>query len=124
MTLRVYAIWAAVFVVGASLAAGQGSAGQVAGTRTMSATGAVTSVSANSLVIEGKEKKSITFTVDAKTRVFKRGATVRILPVPPLGRSGPSLVSVVHPGDLVTVRFQIVGTTIKATEIRVLSKSN
>ena len=119
MTLRVYAIWS-VLAVGVSLAAAPGSAGQAAGAKTMSATGVVTSVSGYSLVIEGSAKKSITFTVDAKTRVFKR-STPRILPP---GRRSPSLVSVVHPGDRVTVRFQIVGTTILAAEIRVLGKSD
>jgi hypothetical protein len=124
MSLRICARLAAAFAMTVSLAAGQGGAvGQAPSTKTLSATGVVTSVSARSLVIEGTGKRSLTFTLDSKTRVFSRGARVRPLPLRPGGdEASLAITDFVHSGDRVTVRFQLAGTALKAFEIRVLSK--
>ena len=124
MSLSICATLAAAFAVTVSLAAGQGGVGQAPSTKTMSATGVVTSVSARSLVIEGTGKKSMAFILDAGTRVFSRGrASVRPFPLRPGGDEASSAITdFVHVGDRVTVRFQIAGTALKAIEIRILAK--
>jgi hypothetical protein len=124
MSLRICATLAAAFAVTVSLAAGQGDVGQAPSTKTMSATGVVTSVSARSLVIQGTGKRSMTFTLDSRTRVFSRGrAGFRAFPLrPEEGAASSAITDFVHSGDRVTVSFQIAGIALKAIEIRVLSK--
>jgi hypothetical protein len=85
MRCRVFATLAAVIAVSVSLAAAQGSARGSEATKKMSATGTVVSVSSASLVIEGKEQRSLTFAVDSATRIFARGA-IRKLLQPAIGR--------------------------------------
>ena len=113
---------AAVLAVAMSLAAAQGKPGQAPSTKTMSATGVVTAVTTGSLVIEGNRKRSMTFTLDSATRVLKKGRARLITLRFERGEAGLKITDVLHAGDRVMVRFQIAGTTLKAIEIRVLSK--
>ena len=122
MPLRICATLAAAFAVSVSLAAGQGGVSQAPSTRTLSATGVVTSVSARSLVIEGTGKRSLTFILDSGTRVLSSGQARLLPPAPRRPEASSAVPDFVHSGDRVTVRFQIAGTVLKATEIRVLSK--
>ena len=125
MSLSICATLAAAFAVTVRLAAGQEGVGQAPSTKTMSATGVVTSVSTRSLVIEGTGRKSLTFALDSGTRVFSRGrASVRPFPLRPGGDEVSwAIPDFVHVGDRVTVRFQIAGVALKAIEIRVLASA-
>src|SRR6266699_3450928 len=96
MTRSVVAILAAVTVVSVCLSAAQGSARNAQATKKMSATGIVTSVSSASLVIEGKEKQSITFAVDSTTRIFARGRIMKIGSRPAIGAPGLKITDVLH----------------------------
>jgi hypothetical protein len=122
MSLRICATLTAAFAVTVSLAAGQEGVGQAPGTKTLSATGAVTSVSTRSLVIEGTGKRSLTFTLDSGTRVLSRGRARLLPPAPRRPEISSAIPDFVHSGDRVTVRFQVSGTVLKAIEIRVLAK--
>jgi hypothetical protein len=119
MTRTVFATLAAALAVSVSLGAAQGRADNAQASRKMSATGTVTSVSSTTLVIEGKEKQSITFVVDAKTRLLARGATRKIGPRPATGAPGLKITDFLHRGDLVTVSFELTAPPLRASEVRV-----
>jgi len=82
--------------------------------------GTVTAVSASSLSIEGSSgggaKFTQTFVIDAKTHVVARGASKS------LAGGGP-ITNAVGKGDHVDVAFEESGTTLRATEVRVMSKA-
>ena len=120
MTRSVFATLAAVLAVSVSHGAAQGGAGIAQATKKMSATGTVVSVSNASLVIEGREQRSITFTVDSKTRLLARGSTRKIRPRPTIDVAGLKITDFVHKGDLVTVSFYLTGAPLRAIEIRVV----
>jgi hypothetical protein len=82
--------------------------------------GTVTAVSASSLSIEGSSgggaKFTQTFVIDAKTHVVARGASKS------LAGGGP-ITNAVGKGDHVDVAFEESGSTLHATEVRVMSKA-
>ena len=122
MTRTVSATLAAVLAVSVSLGAAQGSASNAQAAKKMSATGIVTSVSSTSLVIEGKEQQSITFVVNSKTRLFARGAIVKIRPRPAIGAPGLKITDMLHKGDLVTVSFYLTDAPLRASEVRLVRR--
>jgi hypothetical protein len=82
--------------------------------------GTVTAVSASSLSIEGSSgggaKFTQTFVIDAKTHVVARGASKS------LAGGGP-ITNAVGKGDRVDVAFDESGSTLHATEVRVMAKA-
>ena len=91
-----------------------------AGVPPKSAAGTVTAVSASSLTIEGTggggSKFTQTYVIDSGTHVIARGATKT------LAGGGP-ITNAVGKGDKVNVSFDEVGSALKATEVRVMSKA-
>jgi len=120
MTRSIFAILVTMLAASVSLtAARQAPATQP--TKTLSATGIVTSVSNASLVIEGKEKHFITFVVDSTTRILARGRITKIRPA--IGTPGPKITDILHRGDLVTVSFYLTGNTLRAREVRLVRQA-
>ena len=119
MTGSIFAILAILLTASASLTAAREAPTQA--TKTLSATGIVTSVSNASLVIEGKEKHFITFVVDSTTRILARGRITKIRPA--IGTPGPKITDILHRGDLVTVSFYLTGNTLRAREVRLVRQA-
>jgi len=87
--------------------------------KALSATGAVTAVSADSLSVKGKTAEW-TFAVDAKTQVIATGASHKTAAAKADNKSTP-ITDFVHVGDEVSVKYHD-GATKHAASVRVLAK--
>jgi hypothetical protein len=86
--------------------------------KTMSAAGAVTAVSADSLSVKGKTAEW-TFAVDAKTQVIATGASHKTAAAKADAKPTP-ITDFVHVGDQVAVKYHD-GATKHAASVRVMS---
>lgn len=86
--------------------------------KTMTATGAVTAVSADSLSVKGKTG-DMTFAVDGKTQVTATGATHKTAAAKADAKPTP-ITDFVHVGDEVSVKYHD-GATKHAASVRVTS---
>jgi uncharacterized protein DUF5666 len=89
--------------------------------KTMSASGAVTAVSAASLTVKGSAGES-TFMIDAKTRIVGTGAGTKGRAMKEAGGK-PQITDFVQTGDTVSVRYREEGGTKHASEVRVTKKA-
>jgi hypothetical protein len=87
-------------------------------TKTLSATGAVTAVTADSLSVKGKTAEW-TFAVDAKTQVTATGASHKTAAAKADSKPTP-ITDFVHVGDEVTVKYHD-GTPKHAASVRVVA---
>jgi hypothetical protein len=85
--------------------------------KTLTATGVVTKVGNDSLVIKQKTGE-MTFTIDKETTVIAKGATTKTLALKAEGKS-TTLANFVKVNDTVTVSYHDVGATKHAANIRV-----
>ena len=88
--------------------------------KTLSATGAVTAVAADSLSVKGKDAEW-TFLVDAKTQVTATGASHKTAAAKADNKPTP-ITDFVHVGDQVSVKYHD-GATKHAASVRVLAKT-
>lgn len=89
--------------------------------KAMSASGAVTAVSASSLTVKGSAGES-TFMVDPKTRIIGTGAGTKGREMKEAGGK-PQITDFVQTGDTVTVRYREEGGMKHASEVRVTKKA-
>jgi len=87
--------------------------------KTMSATGAVTAVTADSLTVKGKESEW-TFAVDAKTSVQASGASHKTAAAKADNKPTP-ITEFVKVGDEVAVKYHDMGATKHAASVRVVA---
>lgn len=89
--------------------------------KTMTATGAVTAVSAASLSVKDSSGES-TFTIDEKTRIIGTGAGTKGREMKEAGAK-PQITDFVSTGDTVSVRYREEGGAKHASEVRVTKKA-
>jgi len=90
-----------------------------ASTKTMTATGKVSAVAADSLTVKGKSA-DLTFAVDASTKVTATGASHKTEAMK--GDKKPTQITdFVHNGDTVTVKYKATGDTKHAESVTVRS---
>lgn len=89
--------------------------------KTMTATGTVKAVSADSLTVTTKTGDE-TFTVDSKTNVTATGASHKSEAMKG-EKKATQITDFVSTGDNVTVRFRVEGATNHATGVRVTKKA-
>jgi len=89
--------------------------------KAVSATGAVTAVSASSLTVKGKDAEW-TFAVDKDTKVVAKGGTTKATENKAAGK-GTEITDVVHVGDTVTVSYHDMGATKHAANVRVVTQA-
>lgn len=89
--------------------------------KTMTATGAVTAVSAASLSVKGSAGES-TFTIDEKTKIIGTGAGTKGREIKEAGAK-PQITDFVSTGDTVSVRYREEGGAKHASEVRVTKKA-
>lgn len=82
--------------------------------KTQSMTGAVKTVSASSITVEGGGK-SMTFNVTSSTKLLAKGSTAKTKEVKAKGAPGLQITDMVKPGTSVVVRY----TGTDAVEVRV-----
>lgn len=90
--------------------------------KTMSATGVVSSVSANSVTIEGKGKTPMMFMVDSSTKLLARGATAKTKEKQAAGAAGLSITDMVKQGNQVTIKYTKTGETMHAMSVSVAAR--
>jgi hypothetical protein len=99
-------------------AGGGGTSEQRAAEKSETATGNVTEVSQTSLTIAGSSsggaKFTQTYTIDANTRVIGEGVGTAA------SKGKVTIADLVKKGDRVSVTFQAAGTTVRATEVRII----
>jgi hypothetical protein len=99
-------------------AGGGGTSDQRAATKSETATGNVTEVSQTSLTIAGSSsggaKFTQTYTIDANTKVIGEGVGTAA------SKGKVTIADLVKKGDRVTVTYQASGTTVRATEVRIV----
>lgn len=109
-----------MLVLGVMLVAGPAFAGQAkakAGSKTMSATGTVTAVTASSLTVKGKTGEW-TFDVDKGTHVSVSGATKKTAAAKD-SKEPLEITQYVKAGDAVTVKYHDMGATKHAADVLV-----
>jgi hypothetical protein len=89
------------------------------GTKSVTASGVVTSVSDGSLAIDASGKKAMTFIVDSSTHVIGSGAGTKTRAKRAAGASGAAVGDLVHVGDQVKVKYDNASGGMRANEIRV-----
>jgi hypothetical protein len=87
--------------------------------KTMSASGAVSAVTADSLTVKGKEGE-MTFAVDAKTSVQASGASHKTAAAKADNKPTP-ITEFVKVGDEVAVKYHDMGATKHAASVRVVA---
>lgn len=87
--------------------------------KTMTVSGSVTAVSADSLTVKGKEG-DVTVAVDAKTNVQATGASHKTAAAKAENKPTP-ITDFVHVGDTVSVKYHDMGATKHAASVRVTS---
>lgn len=92
---------------------------KAASTKTMSATGSVTAVAADSLTVKSKEGE-MTFAVDAKTNVQATGASHKTEAAKADNKPTP-ITDFVKVGDEVAVKYHDMGATKHAASVRVMA---
>ena len=114
----------AVVALGTLLLAGpafaQEKPAKPAADKTLSATGTVSAVTADSLKVKGKDAAEWTFTVDKDTHVSATGASRKTAALKSDGKP-PVLTEYVKVGDGVTIKYVEKGTAKLASDIRVQS---
>jgi hypothetical protein len=113
-----------------SVAAGPSSpvqGGKVTKAKTMTAVGAVKTVAADSLAINGGSGKDWTFVIDATTKILPRAGqeTIDVAPVSPVegGKvipSKPLMITDIKEGQRVQVKYHNVNGKMHATQVRVM----
>jgi hypothetical protein len=88
---------------------------------TLSATGSVTAVSADSLTVKTKDAELV-LAVDAKTNVQATGASHKSAAAKADNKPTP-ITDFVHVGDNVAVKYHDMGATKHAASVRVLAKT-
>ena len=101
--------------------AGQADTGKAMSGKTMTASGTVSSVSADSLTVKTKTG-DMTFTVDKATKVMARGASHKSDAMKE-EKKPTQVTDFVHEGDTVTVRYHDMGTTKHAASVTVRSSA-
>jgi hypothetical protein len=115
----------ALFATGSAYAqdkakADKPAAQKTAAPKTLTATGTVKSVAADSIVVTDKDGKDHTFGVDAKTAVQAKGAGTKTAAAKAQGKAGISITDAVKSGDKVTVKYHDMGGTMHAASVRVM----
>jgi hypothetical protein len=114
-----------------SVAAGPASpvqGGKVNKAKTMTAVGAVKTVTADSLAINDGPGKDWTFVIDATTKIILARTGQETLDVPPTSApqggkviaSKPHMITEIQEGQRVQVKYHNVNGTMHATEVRVM----
>ncbi len=92
---------------------------KAAAAKTMTATGDVTAVAADSLTVKTAKAGDLTFTVDTKTAVQAKGATHKTEAAKADSKPTP-ITDFVKVGDHVSVKYHDMGATKHAADVRVL----
>jgi|SRR5436190_12857500 len=108
---------AVALMVAAAPAFAQDKKAAPAADKTMSAAGAVTAVTADSVTVKGKTGEW-TFAVDGKTQVTASGASHKTAAAKADNKPTP-ITEFVHVGDQVAVKYHDMGATKHAASVRV-----
>jgi hypothetical protein len=99
--------------------AAQADTGKAQSGKTMTASGTVSAVSADSMTVKTKTG-DMTFAVDGSTKVMARGASHKSAAMKEEKKS-TQVTDFVHQGDTVTVRYHDMGATKHAASVQVRS---
>lgn len=99
--------------------------GKVMKAKVMTATGAVKTVTADSLAINDGPGKDWTFVIDAKTKIIAKGETLNVTPVSPIegGKviaSKTGAITDIKEGQRVQVKYREVEGKLHATQVKVM----
>jgi hypothetical protein len=114
---KVLMLAVALMVAAAPAFAQDKKAPKAAAAKTMSATGSVSAVAADSLTVKGKDAEW-TFAVDGKTVVTAKGATHKTAAAKANDKPTP-ITDFVHVGDTVAVKYHDMGATKHAASVSV-----
>ena len=106
----------------ALLIVGCGLASQAAAQGTKSARGTVTAIGGGSITVKAAERE-LKFTVDPKTVLIASGGSTAERKAEAAGKPGTQLTDFVKTGDAVEVTYQETGSTMRASEIRLVASA-